>query len=97
MTLKTLLGQLRILAVLEGISWIFLIITISLKYGMDITGPNKIVGMIHGVLFIGFCIWVIRYAVKVKWPMKTTLICLAASLFPFTTFIVDTKILKKEE
>ncbi|MFT6981333.1 MAG: integral membrane protein [Crocinitomicaceae bacterium] len=96
MTLKTLLGQLRILAILEGISWILLIIAMLLKYGMDIPGPTKIVGMAHGVLFIGFCIWVVLYAVKVKWPLKTTLICLAASLLPFTTFIVDAKIFKKE-
>ena len=97
MNLKTLLGQLRALAILEGISWILLIITMVIKYGADIEGPNKVVGMIHGVLFIGFCVWVLRYSFKIKWPIKTTLICLASSLLPFTTFIADAKILKKEK
>lgn len=97
MTLKTLLGQLRILAILEGISWVLLIMAMIMKYGMNIPEPTRVVGMAHGALFIGFCIWVVLYAVKVKWPIKTTLICLAASLLPFTTFVVDAKIFKKEE
>jgi hypothetical protein len=38
----------------------------------------------------------LRFAAKKKWNIITTLICLAASLFPFATFIVDYKILKHE-
>jgi integral membrane protein len=96
MNLKSLLGQLRILAILEGISYLLLGLTMPLKYWYEMGMPNKIVGMIHGVLFIAYCIWVLRFAAKKKWNIMTTLICLAASLFPFATFIVDYKILKHE-
>lgn len=96
MNLRTTLGQLRILAVLEGISYLLLIPTIILKYGYDMFLPNKIVGSIHGMLFIFYCVWVIVYALKAKWGFGKTLLCLAASLFPFATFVVDHKILKKE-
>lgn len=96
MTLNTLLGQLRILAVLEGISYLLLIPTVILKYVYHMGLPNKIVGSIHGLLFILYSVWVIYYAIKKKWNLMKTLLCLAASLFPFATFIVDQRILKSE-
>lgn len=96
MKLSTILGQLRILAILEGISFLLLIPTIILKYGFEMGLPNKIVGSIHGILFILYSLWVVYYAIKKKWNFMKTLICLAASLFPFATFIVDHRILKLE-
>ena len=97
MKLNTTLGQLRILAILEGISYLLLFPTVILKYGYEMGMPNKIVGSIHGLLFILYSVWVGYYALKKNWDLKKTLICLAASLFPFATFIVDQRILKKEE
>ena len=96
MKLSTVLGQLRILAIIEGISYLLLIPTIILKYGFEMGLPNKIVGSIHGILFILYCVWVVYYAMKKKWSLMKTLICLAASLLPFATFIVDQRILKME-
>ena len=96
MKLTTILGQLRILAIIEGISYLLLIPTIILKYGFEMGLPNKIVGSIHGILFILYCVWVITYALKKKWSLLKTLICLAASLIPIATFIVDQRILKME-
>lgn len=90
------LYQLHILAISEGVSYLLLIPTVILKYGFEMGLPNKIVGSIHGLLFILYCLWVIYYAVIKKWSLMKTLICLAASLFPFATFVVDQKILKVE-
>ena len=97
MKLNTTLGQLRILAILEGISYLLLFPTVILKYGYEMGMPNKIVGSIHGLLFILYSVWVGYYALIKKWDLTKTLICLAASLFPFATFIVDHRILKKEQ
>jgi integral membrane protein len=96
MKFSTVLGQLRILAILEGISYLLLFPTIILKYGFEMGLPNKIVGSIHGLLFILYSVWVVYYAIKKKWNLMKTLLCLAASLFPFATFIVDQRILKME-
>lgn len=96
MTLQTILGQLRILAILEGISYLLLLPTMILKYAFDMGLPNKIVGSIHGLLFILYCVWVVYYALNKNWNLKKTLISLAASLFPFATFIVDQRIFKLE-
>lgn len=96
MKLSTVLGQLRIFAITEGISYLLLIPTIILKYGFEMGLPNKIVGSLHGILFILYCLWVIYYARQQKWNLMKTFICLAASLIPIATFIVDKRILKME-
>lgn len=96
MNLKTLIGQLRLLAILEGISYLLIGITVPMKYFMDMGMPNKIVGMIHGVLFITYCIWVYVYYHQAKWKTSTLLLSLLASIIPFGTFIADARIFKKE-
>ena len=93
---KSLLNQLRILAILEGISYLLFAVTMPIKYIYEIKEPNYYVGMAHGVLFVGYCLWVVLVAMNRKWSFGKTIICLAASLFPFCTFIVDSKILKPE-
>ncbi len=94
MNLNTLLGQLRLLAILEGISYLLFALTMPLKYGYDILWPNKIVGMIHGVLFIAYCVWVVLNARQGKWPFKVTFIMILASLLPFATFFAESQILR---
>ncbi len=94
MNLSTRLGQLRALAIVEGISYLSLALTVPLKYIYEIGMPNKIVGMIHGVLFIAYCIWVLLVGMEKKWNWSKMLICWIASLLPFATFWVDAKYLK---
>ena len=96
MKLSTVRTHFLFFGVLEGISYLLFLPTVILKYGYDMGLPNKIVGSIHGLLFILYSVWVIFYAMKKKWNLMKTLICLAASLFPFATFIVDQRILKME-
>jgi integral membrane protein len=93
---SNLLKQLRMLAILEGISYISFGLTMPLKYMMDIKGPNFYVGMSHGILFIAYCLWVILNHFSEKWTFKTTGILLFASLIPFMTFWADKKILSKQ-
>ena len=95
MKINTLVGQLRLLAILEGISYVSFGLTMPLKYIMDIKGPNFYVGMAHGFLFIAYCIWVVVVAQDRKLKMKETGLLLVASLVPFMTFWADKKILSK--
>ena len=94
MKTQSVLKTLRLLAVLEGISYLSFIITMPLKYGYDILLPNKIVGMIHGVLFIAYVFWVYWANTEVKWDGKTNFWAYLASLLPFGTFVADAKIFK---
>lgn len=91
------LKTLRILAISEGISYLLFALTMPLKYMMEITWPNKFVGMAHGVLFIAYCVWVVLVSRDQNWNPTKTLFALAASLLPFATFVVDVKWLKETD
>ena len=56
-----------------------------------------VVGWLHGLLFILYLI--AGYNVKTvhRWPFKKTFIAVIASLIPFGPFILDKKILSKED
>lgn len=90
------LAHLRLLAIMEGISYLLFGITMPIKYIYDIKEPNYFIGMAHGVLFLLYCLYVLIVANQRKWELKKTFVCLIASLLPIATFVVDAKILKKE-
>lgn len=94
MHFKTTLGALRIFAILEGISYLLLGITMPLKYMMEMPTPNKVVGMAHGIFFIAYLILVYIVNQDQKWSFKTNFWAYFASLVPFGTFIADAKIFK---
>lgn len=86
----------KLLAITEGISYLLFGLTMPLKYIYEIPQPNYFVGMAHGVLFLGYCIYAVLVAQQQKWKFSQTLLVLAASLFPFATFVVDAKIISPE-
>ena len=97
MKAKKLLHWFRMIAIAEGISFLVLLgIAMPLKYFMDMPLAVKVVGYIHGFLFIAF--------VALAWNVKNELNknsiwfakALLASLLPFGTFVLD-KSLKREE
>lgn len=84
----------RKIAILEGISYLLLGLTVPLKYMMDMGLPNKIVGLLHGLLFIIYVFYVLYYYYTKKWNFKFSLIAFVASLLPFGTFVLDAKALR---
>ncbi|MEO6669623.1 MAG: DUF3817 domain-containing protein [Ferruginibacter sp.] len=94
--IKTL-NWFRKIAIAEGISFLVLLgIAMPLKYFADMPMGVKIVGYIHGFLFIAF--------VLLAWETKNSLnksfgwfgLAFLASLLPFGTFVLDRE-LKKDE
>lgn len=95
--LKTNTGRLRIIGLLEGLSFLILLgINMPMKYFYDSPAGVKIVGPIHGILFILYIFYVFIVASEQQWKLfQTTWKFLLASVFPFGTFYVDYTILKK--
>ena len=90
---KTQLGRLRILAFVEGVSFlIILFITMPLKYAFAMPQPNKIFGMLHGLLFVMYVLAVIQIKIEQQWNGKKTMLALIASVVPFGTFWADKKL-----
>ena len=85
---------LRIIAWLEGISFLLFGISMPLKYGFNIPQPNYVIGVAHGILFILYNLLILVYSKKNKWNIKQIIFLCFLSLIPFGTFYVDHKYLK---
>jgi integral membrane protein len=88
------LGRLRLLAHLEGISYLLFAITMPLKYLMAIPEPNYVVGVSHGLLFILYIASSLQNIIIYKLNIKKAILVLVASVIPFGTFILDAKLLR---
>jgi integral membrane protein len=95
--ITTNIGRLRLIGFLEGISLLILIfIAVPLKYIYGNPALVKVVGQIHGVLFLLFVFNTLRVGVEQAWKFKTTTFpVLIACIIPFGTFYIDHKILKE--
>lgn len=86
----------KITAILEGISFLVLIINMVIVKTNNPELYHTIVrpfGIGHGVLFIGYVLLAILLKNAQKWDFKVFGIILAASLLPFGTFYVEKKYL----
>lgn len=96
MELKTSIGRLRLLALLEGISCIILFgIAMPMKYVGGIETAVKVPGMVHGVLFVLYCLALLPVYKERNWKFSTLFICGIASIFPCATFWADWKYFRK--
>lgn len=96
-SLLKLLKRFRTIGIAEGISFlVLLLIAMPMKYFLKIPEAVKIVGWMHGALFVGYIYFTIEVAVAFKknigWCIKSFL----AAFIPLGTFVTD-KTLKKEE
>ncbi len=90
-----MLNFFRIIAFLEGVSYILLLfIATPLKHFSGNEQYVKMLGMPHGLLFVAYIAFAIFLRATYKWNNKTFGIILLASLLPFGTFYIDKKYLK---
>lgn len=94
-SLKSPLGRLLKIGFAEGVSFIVLLfIAMPLKYWAGMPASVRIVGMLHGILFIGYGIALVQAGFVYKWSFKKVVIAFLLSFVPFGTFYLD-RILKK--
>ena len=85
----------RIVSILEGVSFILLLfIATPVKYLLGNDLFVKILGMPHGILFIGYVILAFMLKSEMNWKFKTFFTVLVASIIPFGTFYIDKKYLR---
>ena len=89
----TLKSIFRIIAILEGVSYVLLLIATPIKYLLNNEQYVKALGMPHGILFILYIVLAFFIQKKMKWDNKKLIIVILASVVPFGTFYVDYKYL----
>jgi integral membrane protein len=89
---------LRRVGFVEAISFLLLLcVAMPLKYAAHLPIAVKIAGWIHGVLFITFCIALVRASALGQWPAKRSWMFFIAALLPFGPFVIDRRALVFEE
>jgi integral membrane protein len=95
--LSTALNRFRLLSFLEGLSFLFLLgVAVPLKYFGNMPEATKVPGMVHGLLFIAYIIYLIMAKMEMKWSIKVTLLLFLASIFPFGFLIAEFSFLRKQ-
>jgi integral membrane protein len=88
--------DLRLVGLLEGLSYLLLLfVAMPLKYAAGLPGAVKVVGMIHGILFIAFVALALRAWRTERWPISKLAFALVMSLIPAGTFWLDA-VLKRD-
>ena len=86
----TSLRQLRLVAFLEGTSFLALLfIAMPLKYLAGIPLAVRMAGTVHGVLFLIFLAALYRAADERGWPLRRSAVAFVSSIVPFGTFAFD--------
>ena len=96
--MKKTFNWFRKIAFAEGVSFIVLLfIAMPLKYVGNMPIAVTIVGGLHGLLFVAFVVmaWEVKREYKKDWDwlMKSFI----ASVVPFGTFWMESRVWKKEE
>jgi len=76
----------RRFAIAEAVTWALLLTGMVLKYVTRTTELGvQVFGMVHGVVFIAYCVVAVFVAVNQRWGVRTTLLALASAVPPFAT------------
>lgn len=79
----------RYVALAEAASFLTLLVCTAVKYGMDQPLGVKVMGPIHGFLFIVYVFAALMVAIGDKWSVWETLGVLVGAVVPFGGFAVD--------
>ena len=87
----------KVVAFLEGVSYILLLfIAVPVKYWSGDDQWVKLLGMPHGLLFVGYILMAFLIKKDENWNRTEFFIVLVCSVLPFGTFYVDWKYLRKK-
>ncbi|HEX8464043.1 MAG TPA: DUF3817 domain-containing protein [Abditibacterium sp.] len=86
-------SRLRLLGLAEGLSFVLLMfIAMPLKYALGQPGAVRVVGSIHGGLFVLYVLAVLLVALAQRWRLRRILLALLVSVLPFGPFLLDKRL-----
>jgi integral membrane protein len=92
-SLRDPVGRVRLVGMLEGISFLVLLgIAMPLKYMAGMPMAVRVTGMIHGVLFLLFLLVIFQAWGNKALTTKQSALAFLASLIPFGPFLIDRRL-----
>jgi integral membrane protein len=93
---SSIISRLRLTGFVEGISYlVLLLIAMPLKYIWGNPEAVRVVGLLHGILFILFIFYIIQAAIEKRWTRREVMLAMLSSVVPFGTFYADSRLFKK--
>jgi integral membrane protein len=90
--LKGALARYRVAAYVVGVGLLALCAAMVLNYGFDQPQYSRIVGPVHGFLYVVYLGLTVDLGLKARWPMTRTVLILLAGMVPFVSFIAERKV-----
>jgi len=85
------------IALAEGTSFLILLfIAMPMKYFMEMPLAVRVVGSIHGLLFLLYIARLAKLRSAYQWDNTFSTLAFIASIIPFGTFLFDTYLRQKE-
>ncbi len=92
-----LVHRFRQVALAEGVSYLVLLgVAMPLKYLADMPLAVRVVGSLHGVLFVAYAILVGLLLARRTWSFGRAVWAMFLSLVPFGTFVLDRQLAAEE-
>ena len=86
------LARYRILAYVVGVGLLALVASMILDYGFDQPQFTRIVGPVHGFLYVVYLVFAVDLGLKARWPIVRTGLVLLAGMIPFVSFFAERKV-----
>lgn len=91
------INQFRILSAIEGLSLVALLfIAMPLRHYFDLYMAVRVVGMIHGILWLVYLVGTLAVSHKAKWSVLLWIFSLIVSVIPFG-FVAMEMVLRKQQ
>ncbi|MET3292008.1 UNVERIFIED_CONTAM: integral membrane protein [Brevibacillus sp. OAP136] len=94
--MKTALSRMRLIALIEGLSYLFLLfIAMPLKYFAGFPQVVTVAGGLHGLFFVLYLIALINVTIADGWKFGRVLFTFVIAFVPFGNFILDSRLRKE--
>lgn len=94
----SLIDRVRLFSLLDGISYVILLgIAMPLKYFADMPLAVRIVGSLHGGIFLLLCLFLFLALIQKKLKFTWCVVVFVCALVPFAPFFLDKKLSERND
>jgi len=79
----------RVVALVEAVSYLVLLVAVVAKYGFDAPIGVRIMGPVHGVIFLAYAGLAFTVRDQLRWSAQHTAAVLAAAVIPLGGYLVE--------
>ena len=79
----------RVVALIEAVSYLILLVAVVAKYGFDAPIGVRVMGPVHGVIFLVYAGLAFTVREELRWSAQHTAAVLAAAVLPLGGYLVE--------